>query len=202
MTGLSGGPRGATPLTEEDLEGLLPTWIATRSDLNQAEQRNIAAATTWVYGQRFEPEDLTQSWLKDLHRRMFDRVWRWAGRYRSVDTNIGVAWYEIQTAVEELVLDVHEQCRAKERAWTNDETAIRFHHRLVAIHPFPNGNGRHARLAADVLVVALGEERFAWGAGAQLSERGPMRQEYLDALRIADSAATYSELLAFARRSS
>lgn len=200
MSRFSDQPKGATPPTEEDLEGLIPTWVTTRADLNQAEQRNIAIATVWAYGRRSSVETLTQEWLKDLHRRMFDQVWRWAGRYRRVDTNIGVPWYEIHTSVEQLVLDVREQS-SNDLTWPPDEIAVRFHHRLVSIHPFPNGNGRHARLAADVIVMGMGLELFAWGAGAELSDVGPARKDYLAALHTADRDGNYSDLLAFARRS-
>ena len=199
MSTLSDHPKGATPLTEEDLDGLIPTWVATRADLNQAEQRNIAVAAVWAYGRRFRVDTLTQEWLKDLHRRMFEQVWRWAGGYRKVDTNIGDPWYEIQTSVEQLVLDVHEQC--SNEVWPPDEIAVRFHHRLVSIHPFRNGNGRHARLAADVIVMGLEQEVFPWGAGAELTDVGPAREEYLAALQTADRDGNYSDLLAFARQS-
>lgn len=190
------GPVGSTPLEPDEQQGLIPTWIATRGDLNSAEQANIAAATGWVRGRRWQPRDITQERLKDLHRRMFADVWRWAGTYRRRDTDIGVAWFEIPEAVEVLVSDVHAQIGG---TWSPDEVAVRFHHRLVSIHPFANGNGRHARLAADVLVEALGEDRFSWGAGAQLADAGVARDEYLTALRAADRDGDCQRLRRFAR---
>ena len=190
------GPPGSTPIEPDDQEGLIPTWIATRRDIDSAEQDNIALATAWVRGREWHPRDITQSWLKDLHRRMFADVWAWAGAYRKRDTNIGVAWFEVHVAVEELVRDMLTQIGG---AWSHDEVAVRFHHRLVSIRPFPNGNGRHARLVADALVEALGEERFAWGAGAQVVDQGDARSEYLAALRVADQEADLEPLLRFAR---
>jgi Fic-DOC domain mobile mystery protein B len=128
---------------------------------------------------------------------MFDAVWRWAGSYRETDTNLGVPWFEIQVAVEELIRDLNAQSAAG--GWSVDEIAVRFHHRLVSIHPFPNGNGRHARLAADVIVETLGGVRFEWGARAQLSDAGRARDEYLAALKCADGEGDFAPLLSFAR---
>jgi Fic-DOC domain mobile mystery protein B len=201
VSGILGGPTGATPLTAEDFEGLIPTWIATKSDLNRAEQTNIAIASVSAFGRKLKINDLTQGWLKELHRRMFDEVWRWAGGYRRTDTNIGVPWHEIQTSVEQLILDVRAQTQdLGTQSWSIDEIAVRFHHRLVSIHPFPNGNGRHARLAADVIVIGLGGDRFGWGAGVQLHDVGPTRDEYLAELKRADREGDYEWLIAFARR--
>ena len=194
-------PDGATPLTPEDIAGLIPTWMATKADLNGAEQANIAVATVWAFDRKLRIGDLNQAWLRELHRRMFDDVWLWAGIYRQTDTNIGMPWHEIQTSVEQLTRDLHEQTREPERQpWSVDEIAVRFHHRLVSIHPFRNGNGRHARLVADVIATSLGKEPFGWGEGAPLFKVGPARDEYLGALRAADSVGDYAALLAFARR--
>ena len=126
--------------------------MATRGDLDRAELENILEARTWAASRTWKPDDLLDSHaLADLHHRMFAQVWRWAGKWRSRETSIGIAPEHIQTDLRILVDDA--------RAWTEfttypaDEIAVRFHHRLVFIHPFPNGNGRHARLAADLLVT-------------------------------------------------
>jgi Fic-DOC domain mobile mystery protein B len=125
---------------------------------------------------------------------MLSEVWRWAGSYRVRDTNLGVPWAYVGVSVEDTVRDMNAQIASM----PPDEVAVRFHHRLVSVHPFPNGNGRHTRLAADTLVVALQEERFTWGVGAGLAEAGPTRDRYLDALRCADRG-DLEPLLAFAR---
>ncbi len=184
---------GRTELSEEDRLGLVPTYIATRVELFDAEQRNIAQA---LLGRTPTLEKLLDDkYLRDLHRAMFDRVWRWAGRYRVRETNIGIAPARIPTAVRALVEDA--------KAWVGygtyepDELAVRFHHRLVAIHPFPNGNGRHGRIAADYLVTVLGRERFGWGAGLDIDTDG-LRASYRHALQRADDGDIV-ELLSFAR---
>lgn len=184
---------GHTALAEDDREGLLPTHIATRGDLFEAEQRNIAEA---LIRRRPRLEQvLDDKYLRALHRAMFTDVWQWAGKYRRRETNIGIDPTRIPVAVRDLVADA--------RAWVDhetyepDELAVRFHHRLVAIHLFPNGNGRHGRIAADFLIIALHGEPFTWGASLDI-ETDELRARYLRALRRADDN-DISGLLAFAR---
>lgn len=182
-----------------DAEELIPTWVATRGELNAVEQENIAEATLWALGRSWSTDDFDQKWLKGLNKRMFGSVWKWAGSYRQTDTNIGVAWHEIQTAVEPLLLNLRERARDPERLpWPAQELAVRFHYDLVWIHPFPNGNGRHARLAADIVVDALDGSRLSWGAGSALVDAGPTRANYLEALRDVDRTGDFTRLLAFA----
>jgi fido (protein-threonine AMPylation protein) len=74
----------------------------------------------------------------------------------------------------------------------------------VKIHPFRNGNGRHARMAADLLVTELGASRFSWGGEGYLTAPTDTRKTYLAALRHADvghvwDQERYAPLLRFAR---
>lgn len=203
MTGdLFQEPEGATPVSPDDAKGLIPTWVATRADLNAAEQENIARAIVWA---STSPRMgslaslMTEKSMKTLHRRMFGDVWKWAGTYRQHDTNMGAHWAYIPARARELLADVLAQTADSENLpWTADELAVRFHHRLVVIHPFANGNGRHSRLAADLLASALGEPVFTWGS-ENLSSSGEARRSYLEALRTADSQYDYRPLLEFAR---
>lgn len=184
---------GHTELAEDERLGLIPTYITTRGELFEAEQRNIAEGLL-----RRRPaidQLLDDRFLRDLHKAMFDQVWMWAGRYRTKETNIGVEPTQISPSVRTLVDDA--------RAWVehdtyeSDELAVRFHHRLVAIHPFPNGNGRHGRVAADHLATTLARGPFSWGAGLQV-ETSRLRSVYHHALRRADDG-DITELLRFAR---
>ncbi len=202
MTSLFSGPPGSTPIEPDDQAQLIPTWIATRGDLNSAEQVNIVRAATWLSGRAWSSgEILTQDWLKGLHARMLGDVWSWAGRYRHHETNLGVAPADVAVSVEALLADARAQiANGPDSAWAADEVAVRFHHRLVSIHPFVNGNGRHARLAGDALAVALGESRFSWGGDFDLNDPGAVREEYLAALRAAD-AGDIAALLRFAQGS-
>ncbi len=184
---------GHTELSEEDRLGLVPTYIATRDELFDAEQRNIAQALL-----RRPPtvaKLLDDKFLRDLHKAMFDQIWDWAGRYRLREANIGVDPNRIPSAIRKLVDDT--------KAWIEygtyepDELAVRFHHRLVAIHPFPNGNGRHGRIAADCLITSLGREPFGWGVGLDV-DTDELRAVYRVALQRADGG-DIAELLAFAR---
>ena len=184
---------GHTELSEEDRFGLIPTYIATRGELFDAEQRNIALALL-----RPPPTLdtlLDEMYLRDLHEAMFGQVWEWAGRYRLRETNIGIDPSDISIAVRALVEDTKAWVRYS--AYDADELAIRFHHRLVAIHPFPNGNGRHSRVAANYLVQSLGRKPFSWGAGLAVDTKG-LRAAYLQSLAHADQGEI-AEMIAFAR---
>ena len=171
----------ATPLTAEERDALIPTHITVRSELNELEQRNIATADRWAFARR--RDILDEAFLRNLHRRMFDRVWHWAGRYRTTERNIGIAPYRIAAELAQLVSDARYW--REHNTYPPDELAVRFHHRLVAIHPFPNGNGRWSRLAADLSVVRHGGRRFTWGR-ANLQAIGDVRRLYIEALHSAD----------------
>ena len=183
----------ATPLTPEEMRELIPAHIAYRRELNEAEQENIARAQDWALGRNRDP--LSEKFVKSLHRRMFGDVWRWAGKFRTSERNLGIAFYEIPVALRQLLDD--SRAWIEFRAYSSDEIAVRFHHRMVQIHPFPNGNGRHSRLIADLLAMRLGRDRFTWGRES-LRDAGAMRQRYIAALRAADNH-DIGPLLTFAR---
>lgn len=182
-----------THLEPEERRQLLLPHIATRAQLNEAEQANITDAAAWAFARRRDV--LKENFLLSLHKRMLGRVWRWAGTIRSSDRNIGVAFHQIRPQMRLLV----ENARywVENATFPPDEIAVRFHHRLVLIHPFPNGNGRHGRLAADLLAVRLGRSRFTWGR-VSLQEAAETRRQYISALRAAD-AHEIPPLLEFAR---
>jgi Fic-DOC domain mobile mystery protein B len=194
MTDLFDQPGDATPLDPEEREGLLQSWITFRSELNEAEQANITAGAAWAQRQRRQ-EILTETFIKQLHVRMFGEVWAWAGRFRLTERNIGIDPARIAVELRKL-LDDARYWIANE-TFPPDEIAVRLHHRLVAVHPFPNGNGRTARLLADLLAVRLGREPFTWGR-ASLTDIGEARRAYIKALRAADDH-DIRPLLAFAR---
>ncbi|MBI3041923.1 MAG: mobile mystery protein B [Betaproteobacteria bacterium] len=187
-------PPGATPLDPDEAQGLIPRHISTQGQLNEWEQQNILRAEEWVFSRR-RGDVLTVDFIKRLHQRMFDQTWRWAGAFRRSDKNIGVDWREIEVELRKLCLDVKAQLET--RSVPLDEAAARFHHRMTRIHPFANGNGRHARLVTDVFLVRNGADRFSWGS-ADLEKAGDARTRYIAALRAAD-ARDYSLLLKFVR---
>lgn len=184
---------GQTALSDEEREGLIPSYITLRAELNEAEQANILDAEHWAF--RRKSNVLSVGFLNDLHKCMFGRVWKWAGRFRTTGKNVGVSAYRIQTDLQELINDC--SCWIDNGTYEPDEIAARFHHRLVQIHPYPNGNGRHARLVADVLLARLGRPRFTWGS-KNLADPSKTRTRYIDALRAADRH-DYAPLLAFVR---
>jgi len=186
MSDLFQEPDDATPLMPEEREQLLQTWITHRRDLNEAEQANIIEGSAWAgKTRRADPEALLdEGFIKTLHKRMFGKVWGWAGTFRQTDRNIGIDWYRVPAELTAMLDDVRYW--VKHQTFPPDEISIRFHHRLVAIHPFPNGNGRHARLMADLMIERLGGKPFSWGAGS-LHNIGELRAAYVAALRAADN---------------
>ena len=187
---------GNTSLSPEEQLDLIPD-LSTRQELNEWERQNIVEAYAWATapGRMKRRDPLTEPYLRELHRRMFDQTWRWAGIYRATEKNIGVPHYQVREMVPALLGDVRYW--VERAAYPPDELAIRFHHRLVFIHPFANGNGRHARLIADVLVQRLGSPQFTWGRG-EIVSTGELRRRYIAVLKAADKH-DLSPLLAFAR---
>lgn len=183
----------STPLTVEEREGLIPSYVTLRRELNEVEQAHILEAEQWAFARTRNVLD--ERFLTALHKRMFGRVWRWAGKFRRTERNVGVDPLRIATDLRQLLDD--SRYWIEHATYPPDEICARFHHRLVAIHPFPNGNGRHARLATDLLLVELGQSRFSWGR-TNLVSPGETRQAYVTALRAADGR-NIQLLLAFVR---
>jgi Fic-DOC domain mobile mystery protein B len=191
-------PDGATPLNPDDAEGLKPTWIATREELNQAEMANITQAVIWAYvGRRpvATVEDLlTISFSDLLHKKMFADVWTWAGTHRRSQTNIGVEPYLI---VPQMKLALDDALFWHDRqTYPPTEIAVRLHHRLVVVHPYPNGNGRHTRMMADLYLYVVGLQRLSWG-GESLVGHSAARRKYIAAV-VAANGHDIAPLLEFA----
>jgi Fic-DOC domain mobile mystery protein B len=188
-------PEGPTPINPDEADGLLLTHITTRAELDRWEQDNINEALAWV--EKRKPKNiLNEPFMKMLHARMFCNVWKWAGIFRKSDKNIGVPWYSIGIELKKLCDDV--KCWIENKNFSDDEIAARFHHRLVSIHLFPNGNGRHARLVTDILLEnILNKPPFTWG-NANLVKSGNDRKRYIESLIAADRGE-YKQLLDFVR---
>ncbi|MGZ3688577.1 MAG: mobile mystery protein B [Bdellovibrionota bacterium] len=183
-------PLGATLLDPDEAEALIPSSISTQSELNEAEQANILKARNWTLKMK-RREILSDLFVRLLHKKMFSQVWRWAGHYRTTEKNIGIAPHQIAVATRDLCSDAAVWIKNQVYDW--DELGARFHHRLVSIHPFANGNGRHARLMTDVLLQHHGQEPFRWG-----STEEDVRAAYLRALRDADGGK-FEELILFSK---
>ncbi|TKC07127.1 mobile mystery protein B [Pedobacter frigoris] len=190
---------GQTPLDEEEKDGLLIPFITTRGELDEAEQRNIEEAMLWLRQRRKRftaLEILSEQFILTLHVKMLSGVWRWAGSFRKSEKNIGVKSYLISADLRALLDD----CKywVEHMTYHPNEIAIRFKHRIVSIHCFENGNGRHSRLIADVVVNKIFElDAFTWG-GHGLTQGSDMRTKYIAALRNADKG-NFEPLIKFAR---
>jgi Fic-DOC domain mobile mystery protein B len=187
-------PDGATPLNPNEMDGLRFKHVSTRGELDQLEQANITEGMTWLDKQK-TPDVLTERFICNLHKQLLGDVWEWAGSFRKTEKNIGVDPFQIAIQLRQLLDNV--------RYWIENDTylprelAARFHHRLVSIHAFPNGNGRHARIMADaVLTKLMNEPGIDWAGGYKLENMNERRNEYIAALRAADGH-DFSALLKF-----
>ena len=195
MTTITATSDGNTPLSPDELADLIPN-LATKEELNEWERENILLARNWATSDRSGAIDMaSDEYVRKLHGKMFDQTWKWAGEYRRTEKNIGVSFHEIRERLMTLFGDVRYWI--ENNTYSPDEISVRFHHRLVLIHPFPNGNGRHARLLADVLAIKLGRHAFTWGS-TNLVKEGEARNKYLEVIRTADNG-DIQPLLKFAR---
>ncbi len=189
---------GQTPLDEIEISGLKIKTISTVGELNEHEQNNIEDAVQWALNRKISIENLlTKKWIFNLHYRMFSKVWDWAGEKRTTNKNIGVDKNSIEPVLIHMLDDVKFWIANK--TFDPIEIAIRFKHKLVSIHCFPNGNGRHARLCADILIKQLtDQDGFSWGSRVNLYQESDLRSAYIHALKMADGG-DYRSLIEFAR---
>jgi Fic-DOC domain mobile mystery protein B len=188
---------GQTPLDEEEKNGLLISSISTRKELDEFEQKNIEQAIQWMMSKRFKVDTiLSEEFIKSLHKRMFGEVWAWAGEFRKSNKNLGIDRWKISTELKNLIDDT--SFWIEQKVYNPDEIGIRFKHRLVSIHCFSNGNGRHSRLMADIIIERiLNKQPYSWGA-TSVDKDNENRKRYIEAVQAADKNE-YSLLLAFAR---
>ena len=190
---------GQTPLDEEEKDGLLISTIANRSELDEFEQQNIEKAIQWTLTRKFKKDEiLTEEFVRLVHKKMYGDVWAWAGEFRKTNKNIGVDRYQVAIELRKLLGD----CKfgIDNGTYTPDEIAIRFKHRIVQIHCFSNGNGRHSRLMADIIIEKVfNQPVFTWGSHAELNKSGNGREEYLTAIKSADNN-NINPLLEFGRK--
>ena len=188
---------GQTPIDEEEKGELLIPTIVNRGELDEFEQKNIEEAFRWLIGRRFKAEVVfTEEFVRKLHKQMYGNVWGWAGQFRKTDKNIGIDKWQIPVALRTLNDDA--QLWIDKKIFPEDEIAIRYKHRIVSIHCFPNGNGRHSRLMADVIIEKIfGKALFTWGSN-NLVRDDSSRRDYIKAIQAAD-AGDFEPLMSFAR---
>lgn len=188
---------GQTPIDEEEKDGLKIKSITTQEELDEFEQLNIEKAVEWIIRTKFKPEKiLTEKFVQDLHKRMYGDVWKWAGEFRKTEKNLGIPWTQIGVELKNLLNDVKYWIENK--TFTPEEIAIRYKHRIVSIHCFPNGNGRHSRVMADIIMESIfGNEIFSWHQ-SNMVKANEIRSQYIKALREADNG-NFKALIKFAK---
>jgi Fic-DOC domain mobile mystery protein B len=184
-------PDGATPLDPDEMEGLKFKHITTRGELDHLEQANIESGLIWL-NRKKDYDILTEQFIRELHKMLFGDIWKWAGTFRKTEKNIGINPVHISTQLRLLLDDV--RLWIEHKTYSPREIAVRFHHKLVYIHLFPNGNGRHARIIADVLLKSNGLNEIDWSGGFNLQAMNERRKQYINALRLADGG-DYGPLL-------
>ena len=188
---------GQTPLEDSEKDGLKIKSITTQGELDEFEQLNIEKAVEWTIRTKLKPEKiLTEKFVKDLHKRMYGDVWKWAGEFRRTEKNIGIPWTQIGIELKNLLDDTRYWVENK--TFSPIEIAIRFKHRIVSIHCFPNGNGRHSRMMADIIMESIfGNEIFSWNQ-SNMVKANETRNQYIKALREADNG-NFKQLIEFAK---
>jgi len=188
---------GQTPLDEEEKEGLKIKSITTQGELDEFEQLNIEKAVEWTIHSKFKLKKiLTEKFVKDLHKKMYGDVWKWAGEFRKTEKNIGIPWTQIGIELKNLLDDT--KYWIDNNTFPPQEIAIRFKHRIVSIHCFPNGNGRHSRMMADIIMESIfGNEIFSWHQ-SNMVKANETRNQYIKALREADKG-NFKQLIEFAK---
>ena len=184
----------STPVNADEIHNLIPLHIQTQAELNMWEQNNISFAERKLFKGKKNIE-LSGDFIKKVHKIMFNNTWKWAGKFRTINTNIGIDWIKIPQELKVLCDDVEFQ--KKNNSFDLEEIAIRFSHRLVYIHPFVNGNGRCSRLITDLLMFKAGFPRFSWGS-KNLTAISEVRSSYIQALQEADKH-NIEPLINFAR---
>jgi len=188
---------GQTPIDEDEKKGLLIKSITTNGELNEHEQLNIENAVEWIIQTKFNPDKiLTEQFIKKVHKKMYSDVWKWAGEFRKSEKNIGVEWINISVELKYLLDDTKYWIENK--IYSPDEIAIRFKHRLVKIHCFPNGNGRHSRIMADIIIESVfGKDIFTWN-NSNMIKPDETRKKYITAVKEGDQG-NIKPLIEFAR---
>ncbi len=178
-------PEDATPLDPDELEGLKFPHVTTRGELDHLEQANIQNGLLWLA--RYKSHKiLNDQFARKLHFQLFGDVWSWAGQYRLTEKNIGIDPLYISVRLRELLDNV--QYWLDQDTYSPKEAASRFHHQLVYIHPFPNGNGRYARFFTDALLEKVYlVDRIDWSGGFDLQQMNERRREYIRAIKAADA---------------
>jgi len=188
---------GQTPLDEDEKEGLKIKTITTQGELDEFEQLNIEKAVEWTIHSNLKPNKiLTEEFVKDLHRRMYGDVWKWAGEFRRTEKNIGIPWTQIGVRLKTLLDDTKHWI--ENETYSADEIAIRFKHRIVSIYCFPNGNGRHSRMMADIIMESIFKgEIFTWHQ-SNMVRADETKKKYIDSLKEADNG-NINPLIEFAK---
>ncbi len=186
-------PEDSTPIN--DLSGLIPSGITVKSALDEWEAENILKAYN-RYLKTSRKRAISPGLITAVHKEMFGLTWKWAGSFRKENLNLGVEWFAIPVEIKKLCDDIAFWEKSKNVNIL--EQSVRIHHRLVRIHPFLNGNGRHARMIADIFLSGRGKKLPLW-PDKDMVETTDIRKRYIHCLKEADNG-DYAGLLEFTEK--
>lgn len=192
-------PGGATP--GDDTSGLIQTHLTSRGARNAAELDSISQAyNKHIYRARKKKsgaEWLTDEFLCKVHRDMFGSIWTWAGKHRTEQINIGKEWHLIPEQTR-ILCENFRSWDADQSTMQTIEIAARLQNGLTRIHPFKNGNGRHARLITDIFFHSRGHPLPKWPQIHLEAQGDVIREQYIAAMRAADQGE-FGELIDFSK---
>ncbi|HBH79510.1 MAG TPA: mobile mystery protein B [Nitrospira sp.] len=190
-------PGGET--SGDDISGLILAHLETRAERNVAEAQAISLAyDKYIFEARRKKQGtrwLTDEFIRNVHQDMLGSIWDWAGKYRRDNLNIGMDWHLIPEQVR-LLCDDFLHWDAQASTMPVLEVAARLQNRLTKIHPFRNGNGRHARLMTDIFFLSRRHPLLEWPQTQLMSEGHQIRAQYITAMQDADQG-DFSSLVKF-----
>ena len=181
-------PIGATP--GGDTSGLLLEHLSTTTARNAAETEAISRAyDKYVFRARRKKQGtewLTDDFIRRVHADMLGTIWEWAGKYRQTKFNLGVDPHLIREQIK-LFTEDFLYWNGTESTMSVIEIAARIQHRLTNIHPFTNGNGRHARLITDIFLHSRKLPIPQWPQIQLMAQGNEIGEQYITAMKKADN---------------
>jgi Fic-DOC domain mobile mystery protein B len=174
---------GSTPLDHDQIKGIRFAHLTTMGELDELEDENIQRGLEWLNHQKTK-DYLSIEFLCKLHEKLFGEVWKWAGKFRTVEVNISkYRHHDVRPQLHNFFEDIKLWISGGKMSW--DEISAEMHHRLVTIHPFPNGNGRTTRIFTEYVQKRNQQQVTSWGSTRKIDQK-KRRDDYIKALRLAD----------------
>lgn len=174
---------GSTPLDPDQIRGIKFSHLVNMGELDEVEDLNIQKGLEWLNRQKGD-DYLSMEFLCKLHEKLFGDVWKWAGTFRKVEVNLSkIKYYDVGPQLKMFFEDAKLWIEGGRMSW--DEISAEMHHRLIAIHPFPNGNGRTTRIYTEYVQKRNKQAVTSWKASLNHDPK-ERRRVYIKSLQQAD----------------